>query len=412
MNNLHNIDEKIYQYIFSPNSELKQQLSHNIRQQAYVQGIRLSSINNLYLAFGRKEVAGFTVPAFNLRTLTYDIARIIFALAKEKQVGAFIFEIARSEMYYTNQTPQEFVTAILAAAIKEKYYGPIFIQADHFQFNSRLFQTKPEEEINRLKALISEAIAAGFYNIDIDASTLVNLEEKDLLKQQENNAKMTALMTRYIRSLEPKGLTISIGGEIGHIGGRNSTPEDFEAFMDLYLPLINCQGISKVSVQTGSRHGGTLLKNNTIAPVEIDFTVLKTISETAQERYQIGGSVQHGASTLPDNLLSQFPKNKTLEIHFATGLQNIIYDSLPSDLKQKIYQWLKDNFSQEWSTDLTQEQFLYQTRKKALGQFKEKIWRLKEEEKFPIKDKIQQKLALIFEKLNLINTQKIVNNYL
>ena len=50
-------------------------------------GAPSASIQDLYTARGRGEVAGFTVPAINLRAQTFDMARTIFATAKEKAVG-------------------------------------------------------------------------------------------------------------------------------------------------------------------------------------------------------------------------------------------------------------------------------------------------------------------------------------
>jgi fructose/tagatose bisphosphate aldolase len=223
---------------------------------------------------------------------------------------------------------------------------------------------------------------------------------------------MTALMTRHIRSIEPKGIMISIGGEIGHIGGKNSTIADFDAFMENYLKLIFVKGISKVSVQTGTNHGGTPLADGRIAQVNLDFSVLKSISEKAQEKYQIGGAVQHGASTLPVELMGEFPKNNTLEIHLATGWQNIFYNFMPEKLKLEIYQWIKLNLKEEWKTDWTEEQFIYKTRKKALGIFKEKIWKMTDAEKLPIKENLKKQFNDIFEKLNLFDTQKIISSYL
>jgi len=38
-----------------------------------------------------------------------------------------------------------------------------------------------------------------------------------------------------IRDLEPDGITISVGGEIGEVGGKNSTVEELQAFMEGYL---------------------------------------------------------------------------------------------------------------------------------------------------------------------------------
>lgn len=86
-----------------------------------------SSIHGLYEEMG-KHFLGFTVPAINIRGLTYDVARAIFRKAKEKNVGALIFEIARSEIGYTKQRPLEYSACVLAAAVKEGFTGPVFLQ--------------------------------------------------------------------------------------------------------------------------------------------------------------------------------------------------------------------------------------------------------------------------------------------
>ena len=94
---------------------------------------RLCSIHNLYMAMARGEVGGFTVPAFNLRGMTEELAQGIFEAALETNTGAFILEIARSEMGYTAQPPMEFVRRVLIGANAANWRGPIFIQGDHSQ---------------------------------------------------------------------------------------------------------------------------------------------------------------------------------------------------------------------------------------------------------------------------------------
>lgn len=406
------IDQLIKNAVFSPDEKVKKSSRIDIRKLAGKKGVYPASIHNLYSAFGLGKLKGFTVPAFNIRTLTYDTARTLLRLAKEKKVGAFIFEIARSEIKYTDQQPDEYAVSILAAAIKEKYQGPIFIQGDHYQFSASKFKENSNEEIKKIKELVKKSVDAQFYNIDIDASTLVELEKPLLDEQQKNNFEMTALLTKYIRSIEPKNITISIGGEIGHIGGKNSTTGDFEAFMKNYLKKIKTTGISKVSVQTGTSHGGIPLPDGTIAKVSIDFNVLKSISAVARNRYQIGGAVQHGASTLPNELFDQFPKNNALEIHLATGFQNIVYDNMPLKLKKEIYQWVKDNCKDEWKEGQTEDQFVYKTRKKALGPFKKKIWEMPDKEKKPVLKKLESQFLLLFKKLNVFGTKKFVDKYI
>src|SRR5688500_3976175 len=138
-------------------------------------GTRPASIHDLYRARGQGKVGGFTVPAMNIRAATYDTARSIFRTANKLRAGAFILEIARSEIAYTEQRPAEYVTVILAAALREGYRGPVFIQGDHFQVNAKKFAVDPVAEVAAVKQLIAEAVDAGFYNIDVDTSTLVDL---------------------------------------------------------------------------------------------------------------------------------------------------------------------------------------------------------------------------------------------
>ena len=68
-------------------------------------GVRAASIQDLYMARGRGETHGFTVPAINVRGMSYDTARAIFRTAIKLEAGAFILEIARSEIAYTDQRP-------------------------------------------------------------------------------------------------------------------------------------------------------------------------------------------------------------------------------------------------------------------------------------------------------------------
>lgn len=407
------VDDLVYTAMFSSEPQVKIKAAEIIYQLAVSNKSYPASIQNLYLAAGRKEVGGFTVPAMNVRTLTYDTARIIFRLAKKLNAGTFIFEIARTEQTYTAQNPQDYATAVLAAAVRENYRGPVFLQGDHYQFKVKNFQTDRETEIERIKTAIRESIAAHFYNIDIDGSTLVDLEKSDLKDQQKNNYEMTALMTEYIRKIQPGGITVSVGGEIGHIGGKNSTPDDFVAFMDNYLNLIkDLKGISKVSVQTGTSHGGTVLPDGKLADVKLDFSVLKNIGGLARDKYRIGGPVQHGASTLPEDLFNRFPENHTLEIHLATGFQNTVYQFLPEKLKNAIYQWIRKNCSAEKQSAWNDEQFIYKLRKKALGPFKQQLWEMSENEKVPVLSALEKQLEFLFNQLNIAGTAKFTDKYI
>ncbi len=407
------IDDLIYTAVFSENEETKEEAKRLIREIANEFGAVAASIHDFYMAMGRGEVDKITTPAVNIRGMTYDVARQMFKVANNHNVGAFIFEIAKSEIGYTCQRPSEYAACVLAAAIKEGYKGPVFIQGDHFQFNAKKYAENPEAELKAIQDLTEEAIKAGFYNIDIDPSTLVDYSKPTLKEQQYHNYINTAKMTKFIREIEPEGVTVSVGGEIGHIGGKNSTVEEFEAFMEGYLENLpeGMPGISKISVQTGTEHGGIPLPDGRVAEVKLDFNVLRDIGKVAREKYGLGGTVQHGASTLPDELFDKFPENNCCEIHLATGFQNIMYDLIPEDFKQKIYNWIKENLKNEWKEGWTEEQFIYKTRKKGFGPFKYEWWTLEQEYKNKILDTLYKKFEFLFEKLNVFNTKELVEKY-
>lgn len=374
-------------------------------------GIYPASIHELYLAVGRGEVAhNFTVPAMNVRAMNFTTSRAIFRAAKKHDVGAFIFEIARSEMGYTDQRPAEYVSVVIGAAIKEGFRGPLFIQGDHFQVSAKNFAADANKEVNAVKELIAEAVAAGFYNIDIDTSTLVDIELAELDEQQRANYETCAAITEYVRDVEPDGVTISLGGEIGEVGGHNSTVEELHAFMQGYRrSLAGVEGISKISVQTGTSHGGTVLPDGTLAVVKVDFETLERLSQVARDEYGLGGAVQHGASTLPAEAFNKFPEIGTIEIHLATNFQNMIYDNLPEDVVDTAYNYVLSNLKNEWKSSMTEEQFIYSSRKKAIGPFKQQWWDMAAEVQDNIGGVLQEQFEFLFDKLNVKGTRETVN---
>src|SRR5258707_6691169 len=180
------MDELVRQAVFGDKDarEVGRWLIWEIGQHA---GVRPASIHELYMARGRGQAPPFTTPAMNVRVLTYDAVRAVFRAATRHQAGAVICEIARSEIAYTDQRPAEYVAVMTAAALREGFVGPLFIQGDHVQVNAKKYAADPDTELKALRALIDEELHAGFYNIDIDTSTLVDLSKPNLDEQQRVN---------------------------------------------------------------------------------------------------------------------------------------------------------------------------------------------------------------------------------
>jgi fructose/tagatose bisphosphate aldolase len=379
-------------------------------------GARSASIHELYKARGRGEVSGFTVPALNIRASTFDMARTFYDTAARADVGAVIFELARSEQTYTYQRPMDYATSVLAGALAAGWSNPVFIQGDHYQFNAKKYGADPEAMTEEIRRACRLAIDAGYRNIDIDSSTLVDLSKPTIDEQQRENYTRAAELTAVIRELESDGVTVSVGGEIGEVGKENSTVDELRAYLDGYNRELarrapGATGISKVSVQTGTSHGGVPLPSGGVAEVKLDFNVLRDLGEVARS-YGLAGAVQHGASTLPDELFHQFPAVETAEIHLATGFQNAAYDhpAFPAALKEEVHAWLRANAADERKEGQTEEQFLYTTRKKAIGPFKRQLWEL------PTKDEIlagqASKLAFLFTELRVNGSLELVRRYI
>lgn len=407
------IDHLIYSAVLSDDAQVRHLCRVYIRKLAKQLGVFSASIHELYKAFGKGEVEGFTVPAMNMRTITYDVAREVFKKALEHEASTFIFEVSRSENKYTEQTQDEITVCILAAAIKEGYEGPVFLQGDHYQFDEKKYKEYPQGQIDEIELAVKDALSAGFYNIDIDASTLVDLSLPTKDEQQKDNFEMTALLTKFIRSMQPAGITVAIGGEIGHIGDTNSDVEDFESFMKGYMEKVgDSEIISKVSVQTGTTHGGLPNPDGTLKEVNVDFEVLRSIGYVAREKFGLGGPVQHGASTLPKEMFDKFPECGTVEIHLATGFQNIIYDTMPQHLKDKLYAYCRENFENEREEGWTDEQLLYKTRKKAFGPHKKELWLMSEDEKNVVRKALAEEFEMLIQKLNLKGNAHTVRQYI
>ena len=198
-------------------------------------------------------------------------------------------------------------------------------------------------ELKALQALIVEAIRAGFYNFDLDASTLVKPDLKNANQQQRDNYAITAELTSFIRAHQPAGITITVGGEIGDQANTNSTESELRAFVEGLRRSLgeNVAGLSKITVQTGTLKGGLLLPDGRVASVALDFGALLRLSQVARE-YGLAGAVQHGASTLPTNVFFKFIQSQTAEVHLATDFQNSLFEhqAFPYGLRREMYAYL------------------------------------------------------------------------
>jgi len=413
------IDRLAHTAAFGADADVKGTARWVLLQLGAAAGIRFASIHDLYMAMGRGEAGGFTVPAINVRAMAYDTGRAVIRAANALDAGAFILEIARSEIGYTEQRPHEYAAVMMAAALREGFRGPLFLQGDHVQVALKKYASPDrDKELDALRALIREEMSAGFCNIDIDTSTLVDLEKATLEEQQAVNCELAADFTAFIRKHEPAGITVSVGGEIGEVGGKNSDVHELHAFMRGYQAALARRGsdvgISKISVQTGTAHGGFIGPDGKVlTDVKIDLKALEELSRVAREDYRLAGAVQHGASTLPPDAFDAFPHVGACEIHLATNFQNMVYDHevFPSSLREEMYAWIREHAQEERKAKDTEEQFIYKARKKAIGPFKQRLWTLPADVRDRIGASLQEQFAFLMSKLKIAGTRAVIKEH-
>jgi hypothetical protein len=217
--------------------------------------------------------------------------------------------------------------------------------------------------------------------------------------------------------LEPSGVTISVGAEIGEVGTHNTTPDELRAFMATYPGALAARGggvgISKVSVNSGTHHGGVVLPDGRLADVQVDFKTLAAISRVAREEFGLSGAVQHGASTLPLEVFNRFPESETVEIHLALGFNNLIFDHprLPQAIKDEIRTYAFTQHGAERQPGQTDAQFLYTTRKKAWAPLKTRFWDLPAEIQEAIGASLEEMFREMFRRLKVDDTRQLVTKF-
>ena len=90
----------------------------------------------------------------------------------------------------------------------------------------------------------------------------------------------------------------------------------------------------------------------------------------------------------------------------------MIYDSgrFPSDLRDEMYAYLRDNHADERKAGMTDAQFYYTARKRAFGPFKQQMWDLPDDARGQIMSELGGRFELIFSRLGVTNTMSMIRD--
>jgi hypothetical protein len=74
-------------------------------------------------------------------------------------------------------------------------------------------------------------------------------------------------------------------------------------------------------------------------------------------------------------------------------------------------EWCVANCAEERKEGETEEQFLYKTRKKAIGPFKRALWTLPDDAAAEIAGNLRAKFGLLFDELRIAGTRELVERH-
>ena len=372
-------DDEAHAVALAPAAE-RDSRARTLGARAQALGVWPASVGPLYAELARSRIAPMTVPAVNLRGLTYHLARAAWRAALRREAAPVIFELAPVEAEIGDQSFDEYAAMVFAAAVREGYRGPVFLQADHVEVPST-----GSAAVDVARRLCFAAVDAGFRQVDIDAAGLASGADS-ALERQSVNAAVTAELATYVHGLDP---TVVVGGEVGEIGGVNTSVADLRAFLDTVTERLGSLGgaLGKVSVQTGTQHGGVVLADGSFGTMTVDFAVAAELARVAREVYGLPGVVQHGASTLTTEQLGRLAHAGVNEVHLATGIQNVVLEhrALPAELLGRMRRDLtgamgapEGGHGAEQPVGVTAEQTWIANRWHAWGAYKPELWGLPE----------------------------------
>ena len=331
-----------YNASVSENPEVKKASIFWINKIADFLKIESASNSEYYQKKANGDDQFFTVPAVKSRMVTFHTVRSAVRSADKLNIPHLILELALSEVGYTGQQKDEYSALCKAAYISLGLKNrKVYVQADHYQLDPKKYAIDKDAEMQRIKDAITKAIENGVYNIDLDSSKFETADpNKSDRENQGENARLTVELLHFIRSYEKsKNIpSVSVGGEVGEVGGENTKYPQVNAYLDMVsehmtnLGAGHERGLDKISINVGSAHGGVLGPDGQpLDVVPLDFTAHHDLFMFGKDPMNPGRhvlAVQHGASTLPKRYFSLFPAMHVAEVHLATGFQNVIWEVL------------------------------------------------------------------------------------
>ena len=336
-------------------------------------------------------------------------ARGIMEAAKELD-AVLLFEIAKSEVGYTAQTPADFYQNIVQTAEEIDFNTPYAIHGDHITIKD----TTPEAYKGG-EDLIKAELAAGFTSYAIDASHNFNINATDVKEQLKDNIEITKKLAKLI----PNEYSLEV--EVGEVGrtdpktGEKDITTVEEAFT--FITALRDAGIKPdlLATNNGTSHGNVFDKNgNVIAKIGIDLQRTKAIADAIKP---MGVRIaQHGITGTPLEFIPRLLDCGIIKGNVGTNWQNISLDCIPEELKKKMEQWTLQSpdaaKTKAKKPNITENELILKNIKNAIKPFKAELAAIPDSYKKKLDETTKKSAIDFFKAFNAQGTGSKVKKYL
>lgn len=379
--------------------DVKEMARFLIRASAISHNIWCDSVSPIFLGIGQGKYQGFTIPAINLRGITYYLARRVFHSARRQKAGPIVFQLSSSEMDITGQPPSEYVSCILAAALRENYSGPVFLQASRIGTRDQKTDSLDLPDI-KPSALIADAIASGIFNLEFECSD--DLDE-------------TVKLISEIRMHQPDGVSIAVGCTIPLPKSRQTAVQELLGFVTglktrLQDLKIN-ESVCKINLVCNSDPMGSDFLDQDQMTGMLDFNRLGALSEILREQLGMAGPVLSSSHEIQADFFDQVATYKISELKMETWIQDLIlnHDRFPTGLREEIRAYLETEYTHLRKADWSDQHFYNNLRSRAWKPYKKTLWSLDHRTRLTISNSFEDRIKLLFENLHVGLNKKLVN---
>ncbi|MBU0761434.1 MAG: class II fructose-bisphosphate aldolase [Candidatus Altiarchaeota archaeon] len=350
---------------------------------------------------------GCIVMATNIR-ITHS-ARGIMLAAKELD-AAVMFEIAKSEIGYTDQPPKEFVRNIEQIAQEVEFNQPYVIHGDHIGIKENT-----SEAVGAGEKLIKDMLDAGFTSFAIDASHNFDVGAPTVRQQLRDNIEITCKLAKLIP--EQAGLEVEVG-EVGKKDPKTgekalTTVEEAKT----YIQAIKDAGFNPnlIATNNGTAHGNTYdVNGNLVEQVGIDIERTKAIADAIAP---FGTYVaQHGITGTPLNMMHLLIGAGVLKGNVGTNWQNVALDSMPHDLVSRMEDWtLKSPHAEKMKAKkpgISRNELVGKNIKNAIKVFKPEIDALSGDDRAKVDEATKNSALAFFKAFKAEGTASAVREYI